>query len=120
MAFPTLSTNPLVTPHENNLEDGSTIASPVEAGYVQTRPRFTRIREEWHVSYSGLPAADRTALRAHEVAVKVGADYFSWTDPVTGTSHNVRYTGPIKYKLDEAFDSTGAHTWSADFNLKEL
>ncbi len=121
MAFPVLSINPLVEPFDNSLNDeNTTVESPKEAGYVQTRPRFTRNTERWHISYSGLTSADRTALRAHEVAVKIKADSFSWTDPLTAVSHTVRYKAAIKYKPENKFDDTGAHTWSAEFDLEEV
>lgn len=116
--FPTLSTTPLVEPFEDSLQDPGTVKSPKDAGYVQTRPRHTRLPGQWHVGYSGLTAADRTALRNHELAVKVDADIFSWTHPLTSAQHNVRFRAAVRYKAENTFDG-GAHTWSAEFDLDE-
>ncbi len=120
MAFPVLSTTPLVDGYEDGLQDGSTIESPKEAGYVQTRPRFTREREQRHVIYSGLTAADVALLKAHQATVHIAADSFSWTDPFTATVYTMRYGGPIKFKPENKFDDVGAHTWSAEFDLKQV
>lgn len=120
MAFPVLSINPLVEPFEQTAALDPTIRSEQEAGYVQTRPRFTRVPRKWHIAYSGLPLADKSALESHEISVNFGAGMFSWTNPIDGATHNVRYLGSIKFKPENGFDPLGNHSWSAEFDLEEV
>jgi len=115
MAFPTLSTLPLITPFEETASLDPVIRSQSEAGYEQTRPRFTRVPEKWHIEYGDLSDADYTALKAWELATKYGADLDTWIHPKTAASHNVRLASPIKYKLNQT-DSI----WTAVFDLKEV
>jgi len=64
----------------------------MEAGYLQTRPRFTRsTRTFGPITYPVLLAAEAAAFDAHDAAVGSWL-IFAWTHPETGTSHQVRYT----------------------------
>ncbi len=120
MAFPVLTINPLVEAFEQTAALDPVIRSESEAGYVQTRPRFTRVPKKWHIGYSGLSLADKTALESHEVSVNCGSAMFSWTNPVDGIAYNVRYLGVIKFKPENGFDPLGNHAWSAEFDLEEV
>lgn len=115
MAFPALSTTPLVSGYEDGAALDPVIRSPKETGYVQTRPRFTRVPRKWHVTYGDLSDADEVLLRAWEVTVKYGADSDTWTHPKSGTSYTVRLAAPIKYRLSET-DSI----WMAEFDLEQV
>ncbi len=58
-------------------EDG-TVSDPAESGYVSTRPRFTRIRRTFAVSYKNLVAEDVRVLDQFEISTvqgKAGAFY---------------------------------------------
>ena len=74
--FPALSRQP-VFENSREVEDG-TIADPMESGYVATRPRFTRLRRKYSVSYKNLTGADIALLDQFEVSIvkgKAGAFY---------------------------------------------
>ena len=70
--FPTLSVNPSVESWDEGVAFDPTISSPKEGGYRQTRARFARIPDKWHVGYYPCPAADKTLIRNFEKTVKVG------------------------------------------------
>ena len=70
----------------------STIRSPYEAGYVNTRPRWTRARKVFVLRWNALSSSDFTTLRTFfEDTVNGGGDSFTWTQPVTSTSYTVRF-----------------------------
>ncbi len=92
--FPTLSRDVEWTITED-YED-STIRSTTEAGYEHTRARYTYDRKIWSISYKYLVTADRTALRAFLVTVRVGVDSFTWTNPDDSTAYTVRFKEPPK------------------------
>lgn len=58
-------------------EDG-TIADPAESGYVATRPRFTRLRRTFGVTYENLVAEDVRALDKFEVETVHGKAGAFW------------------------------------------
>jgi phage-related protein len=96
-AFPTLTRGPIypLSP-DGDLEDAA-LRSDFTAGYEQTRPKFTRARRSFGLSYR-LEDADVATLRAFELTTLVnGSDAFVWTHPLRATSHTVRLTAPIKY-----------------------
>ena len=115
MAFPALSTAPLISGYEDGAALDPVIRSSKEAGYVQTRPRFTRVPLKWHVAYGDLSDADEALLRAWETTVKFGADSDTWTHPKTGMNYTVRLAAPIKYKMNEA-----GSIWTAEFDLEQV
>jgi hypothetical protein len=100
MAFPTLSRPPSfpIDP-DGSLEDG-VLRTTAEAGYVETRPRFTRARRSWGLNYPNLPDADTVTLRSWELTtLRNGADSFDWTHPLTAATYTVQLgPGLIKYK----------------------
>ena len=112
--FPTLtSCNPSVKSWEEGVAYDPTIRSPSEAGYVQTRARFTRISQRWHVVYPALSSVDKGTLKTFEtVTVLVGALAFDWTSPSDSTLYSVRFKGPISYR-----PSTGTD-WLIEFDLE--
>lgn len=75
------------------------LRTPAEAGYVETRPRFTRARRSWGLNYPSLPDDDVTTLRAWELTtLRNGADAFDWTHPLSAATYTVRLgTDLIKY-----------------------
>ena len=115
MAYPTLSTAPLISPFEETAALDPVIRSPYEAGYEQTRVRFTRVPGQWHIEYGDLSGSDYTALKAWEAATMYGAGSDTWIHPKTSVQYTVRLAAPIKYKLSET-DTV----WTAVFDLKEV
>ena len=70
----------------------STVRSPYEAGYVNTRPRWTRARRSFVLTWNALSSSGFSTLRAFfEETVRGGGDSFTWTHPVTSTSYTVRF-----------------------------
>lgn len=110
--YPTLTTKPIF-PITEQKED-SVIKSDFEGGYQNTRQRFTRIRRNFQVQYTNLSTSEKATLDTFIDTVKGGADSFTWTHPMTGTSHTVRFEAPPK------FSSTHDNRWSAEFTLIEL
>lgn len=52
------------------------------AGYVQTRPKFTRARHRWPLHWDALPEIEYQQLKAFFIANQGGA--FEWTHPLSG------------------------------------
>lgn len=73
--------------------ESNTISSPTEAGYRQTRSRFTRQPWRFALAWEGCPLtpADYALLKTFFGTVNFGAGIFTWVHPFTGTSYNVRF-----------------------------
>ena len=99
--FPSLSSPPLVEGYEHGVASDPVIRSPKEAGYVQTRQRFTRVPKIWHLVYPDtMTYADQTSLSTWESSHGYGATIDTWTSPVSGQgSYSIRLAAPIKYQL---------------------
>lgn len=75
------------------------IRSPQTSGYEQTRPRSTRARRNWGISYPALSNTDVSTLKTFEITtLRNGADSFNWTHPVSGTVYVLRLASPINYR----------------------
>ena len=113
MAFPTLQRKPVLSSLEETAGD-PVVRSPKEGGYIQTRPRYTRVPKKWHVRLQDMEASDKSSLKAWEIATQYGADADTWTHP-DGTSYTVRLAAPIKYTYGKSrFFS------NAEFDLEEV
>jgi len=111
-AFPTLS-HPAEYPLKETRVDQS-LKSDMEKGYVITRPRFTRVRKRFHVTYNVLTQADKNTLDTFVDTVKGDADIFTWTHPQSGTVYNVRFAKPPELELF-ALD-----LWRTEFDLETV
>lgn len=72
----------------------NTVRTPFEAGYVGTRPRFTRGRHTFRVGWSALCSTDTTAFLAFYSTCQGGAATFSWVDygqSTVGSTYTVRF-----------------------------
>jgi hypothetical protein len=70
----------------------STIRSESEAGYVITRPRYTRTRKRWSLKWAMMSASDYTSLETFFNETTIGgANSFTWDHPITGTIYTVRF-----------------------------
>ena len=97
-AFPTLSVPCSYPIDPDGVIDDVIMRSPQEAGYEQTRPRTTRPRRNFGVTYIGLESVDEALLRTFEITtLRNGSDSFNWTHPLSSTVYTVRLTGPIKF-----------------------
>ena len=118
--FPTLSNvpaNPTVIEFRDTLAIDPTIRSPKDAGYVQTRARFTRLPRAWHIVYAGVTTTDRDAIRTFEETVVVGANSFSWTNPDDSIAYTVRFLSPIRYR---PWGDTDYERWRVEFDVEEV
>jgi len=108
-AFPTLSRAPsLPLDPDGEIED-VVLRSTFEAGYEQTRPRTTRARRSFGINYRALKSADEALLRAFEITtLRNGADAFTWTHPISGTSYTVRLAAPIQFRRQQTATLTDA------------
>lgn len=96
-AFPALNDPPCYPLDPNGELEDSVLRSPFQAGYQQTRPKFTRARRQFGVRYK-LKDADVATLRDFELTTLVnGAASFTWTHPLTAVSYTVQLAAPIKY-----------------------
>ncbi len=97
MSYPVLSRAPSSLDPDGKLED-STLRSEFTAGYTQSRPKFTRLRRTWGVSYVDLPDADVALLRTFESTTLVnGSAPFTWTHPKSGITPTVQIIGCISF-----------------------
>lgn len=89
--FPVLDKTPDVNIVKNY--NDSTISSPMETGLEITRPRSSRVRREWQVSYRNTLQSDEDALDNFICnVVNGGAGMFQWTHPGTGETYTVRFS----------------------------
>lgn len=118
-AFPTLSRPPSHPIDPDGEAEDVILRSPQEAGYEQTRPRTTRARRNFGVNYVGIEPADEALLRAFEITtLRNGADSFTWTHPISGTTYTVRLNpAPIKWSRTRG-KAGGVVT--ASFKIREV
>jgi len=65
------------------------IKSDFEAGYVQSRTKWTRSRKIFELSWDNMDAADKSTLEDF-FENNIGGT-FTWTHPLTSTSYTVRF-----------------------------
>ena len=109
-AFPTLSVAPNYPLSPDGEVEDNIIRSQQTAGYEQTRPRFTRARRMFGLTYV-LKTSDANTLRTFEVTtLHYGADAFTWTHPISAITYTVRLTAPMKFSLDNYGETTVSFT----------
>ena len=118
--FPNLTgppSGPDVLEHTDVIRTNPTIRSPKDAGYIQTRSRFTRYPRQFHIVYTGLTTADKNLILAHEEERGVGGASFTWTNPADSVSYTVRFIAPVNYKT---WEQTNYTRWVVSFDLEEV
>lgn len=110
--YPTLTINPS-EPMGVKPED-STIKSDFEAGYMQTRSRFTRKRKTFNIVYDLISDADKNTLEAFVETVKEGSLSFDWTEPLTSTVYVVRF------QIAPEYETVIYGYWKTSFVLEEV
>lgn len=110
-AFPDLAVSPTLPIQRKHRENS--LKSESESGYVQSRPRFTRKTYEYGpLDYPTLLRPEIELLWA--LYDEVGCDViFTWTRPLIGSVHNVRFKEPPVDKL------VGPDIWSYNCTLEE-
>lgn len=115
--WPTLSKTDRVELQEVTRAGDPTIRSPFEAGYTNSRSRYTRYPKKWVLNFHDLSTADKDLIIAHEATQGVGGASFAWTEVATGTSRTVRYAQPISYF---PVDNTNFTFWNLSIILEEV
>lgn len=98
---------------EETSEDPA-IRTEFESGIVQTRPRFTRMRSAWVLSWANMKGADYRTLRSFYRGAYGGVSSFNWTHPRDGTSSEVRFKGVMRAK------HTQMDFWSVTVTLEQV
>jgi len=88
------------------------IKTDFAAGYVQSRPKWTRSRKIFDLSWKAMSTGDKTTLETF-FENNVG-DTFTWTYPDSGTTYTVRFSD------DElSFKYVPVGHWQIDITLEE-
>ena len=111
--FPSIEDEQLII---NEVSRTDTLRTRFEAGYVQTRARFTRIPKRFELNWSRMSISDFGTLRTfYEDTVIGGAESFNWTHPISSTVYVVRFIG------DELnFDANSGRFYSGKVVLEEV
>lgn len=116
--FPTLVDTPDVNKWSFTQEDPA-IRTPIEGGYVVTRPRHTRKpRRTWSIGFTYITEADKELIRTCYESARGGSDYIVWTNPETLEVLNVRFTGEIRYAFSGK--KGGNRRWDVSFSFEEV
>jgi hypothetical protein len=92
MAWPTLSIRPK---EEKKIPLDNAIKHESEDNHIRRRPRSSRVRHQWEVTYEYMKSVDAEALIAHYESVYTYTS-FIWYER-DGTSREVVFEEPIKY-----------------------
>lgn len=99
--------------HVDNL-----ISSEAEDGYEITRPRTTRRQGSiFSTGFTDISQADKELLQSFWESVRGGANVFTWDNPITGVTKNVRFKGSLKFTYAGI---GGNHRYNCEVQLKEV
>ena len=118
--FPTPSVPPITDSYQIT-RFNDTIGSPYEAGYRQTRARFTRSpKPRTHkLDYDNLTEDDKDDLEEHLNLVHDGATAFNWTPPGASSALLVRYADPLPvFTMSRRVGST--YLWKCSLTFEEV
>lgn len=90
------------------------LRSEMESGIVVTRPRFTRPRRTWQLSWENMRGKHYRALRAFYEQMYGGAASFFWTHPIETGTFTVRFAGRFEAK------STALDFWRVSVSLEQV
>jgi phage-related protein len=100
-------------------QENQALASPIEGGYVSSRPRHTRRpRKTFTSGFSWLSEDQKNTLQAFFDSVYGGSVIFNWTNPTDNTVVAVRFTTDTTL----AFSYSGAgnqRRYEVSFKLQE-
>jgi phage-related protein len=100
-------------------QENQALASPMEGGYVVTRPRHTRKpRKTYQSGFTNLTEDQKNTLQDFFDSVFGGSVIFNWTNPTDDTVKAVRFTTDTTL----AFSYTGygfARRYDVSFKLQE-
>lgn len=109
---------PMVVPYRDEVASDPTIRTPKDAGYVQTRARFTSAPRRYHVRYDAITTADKNKIYNFEKnTVNFGAEAFDWALPTGGGTLSVRFAGPVTYI---PWEETNYTRWTVEFDVETV
>jgi len=109
---------PVVTAYADTFASDPTIRTPKDAGYVQTRARFTSIPRTYHVRYEALTTHDKNLIYTFEKTTVVGgSEAFDWAIPTSGGTISVRFASPVSYLPWEDANYT---RWIVEFDVESV
>lgn len=95
--------------------EDAVIRSTMEDGTQKTRPRFTRNRFTFELSWSAVPQTEKDALETfYRTATKNGALSFNWTHPASDKTLTVRFSEPPNFSLQVL------HYWKMSIKIVEV
>jgi len=118
-SFPTLTGTggtPVVGAFSDGFASDPVIRAPKDSGKVKTRARYTAVPRTYHFRYETITTADKTRLRAFEMARVGGADLFSMTMPGVGVL-TVRFVAPVTYAPVANLNYT---RWNVEFDVETV
>lgn len=95
--------------------EDAVIRSTMEDGTEKTRPRFTRNRMTFELSWQSMPQDEKVELETFfRTTLKNGAMAFYWTHPATSKQYYVRFSEMPKFSLKMR------SYWQVSIKLKEV
>ena len=110
--------NPVVTAYRDSAASDPTIRTPKDAGYVQTRARFTSVPRGYHVHYEAITTHDKNLILDFENdTVNFGAESFTWRRPDGRGNVTVRFAALVVFT---PWENTNYTRWNTDFDVELL
>ena len=102
----------------NRSNEDQALKTPIEGGYVVSRPRHTRTaRITFTTGFTSMTDAQRIELENFYDSQRGPSNVFDWIDPATGTTYTVRFTD----KLDFKYTGMGpTKLWDVTFSLEQV
>ena len=109
---------PRVTPYRDEFASDPTIRTSKDAGYVQTRARFTSIPRKYHIRYEALSTHDKNLIYTFEKdTVNGGSEEFTWPLPTGGGNLTVRFASPVIYI---PWEDNNYARWTVEFDVETV
>lgn len=98
--------------------EDNVLRSPFEDGSVQSRPRYSKSRKSYDITWNAMPDGDYDLFESFLDAIKDGAVEFQFTRPATKTRPAkvlvLQLTAPPKCTQD------GYGYWKVTMNVREV
>lgn len=97
----------------------NSIKSDEVNGMQQTRPQYTRQLRKWTVVWNVMKATDVNTLLSFYAQQGGGSLPFTWTDPDSATTKNVRFDTNLSYR-QISYSRTLGKLYRVSFGLREV
>ena len=117
MQFPSLPVDPAYPLGIDHVDNS--LRAEFQAGYEVRRPRYSRPKRKFKLTYKGLTTSEKNTLESFFNSVGTGT-LFQWTypnvpdDAYAGTVFEVYFDGPPSIRL------VSPNSWQATFTLVEV